>query len=82
MWKILKWILFSCPSVERQQGKDDAQSNNGQSEVVKPKVLEDAPQGVQWTDGARVEIIMDGTCRCIGLCCCIHEGNTSIVVNQ
>ncbi len=68
MWKILKWILFSRPSVEYQQGKDDAQSNNGQSEVVKPK--------------ARVEIIMDGTCRRIGLCCCTHEGNTSIVVNQ
>ena len=82
MWKILKWILFSCPSVEYQQGKDDAQSNNGQSEVVKPKVLSSRTPTVKDADGARVEIIMDGTCRCIGLCCCIHEGNTSIVVNQ
>jgi hypothetical protein len=77
MWKILKWILFSCPLVEYQQGKDEDQrtfNNSVQPEIVKPKLLKDA-------FGAKAEIVLDGSCRCIGLCCCVHEGKTSIVFN-
>ncbi len=61
MWKILRFILFSC--------EDQRAYNNSVQphETIKPK--------------PKTEIVLDGTCKCIGPCCCIREGKTSIIFN-